>query len=106
MQNEIDSSNIIAVLAKYKENVDKLELPYYRICQVAERLEMANPTLLATYDLVSIDAFRCSFTHYVVMEENRLVINNLGEIKWRLQKLLPSKEITEMIVSISKEYNR
>lgn len=106
MQNEIDSSNIIAVLAKYKENGGKLELPYYRIREVAERLEMATPTLLATYDLVSIDAFRCSFTHYVIMEENRLVINNLEEIKWRLLKLLPSKEITEMIVSISKEYNR
>lgn len=106
MQNEIDSSNIIAVFAKYKESVDKLELPYCRIREVAERLEMANPTLLATYDLVSIDAFRCSFTHYVVMEENRLVINNLEEIKWRLQKLLPSREITDMIVSISNEYNR
>ena len=74
MQNEIDSSNIIAALVKD--------------------------------DLVSIDAFRCSFVHHVTMEKHQLVISNLQEIQGRLNKLLPSKEITEIIVNISKENHK
>lgn len=103
MQNEIDSSNIIAALVEDKEDVDKLTLSYRRISEVAERLEMIKPTLLTTYDMMSIDAFRCSFAHYVIMEEHQLVINNFKEIQWRVQKLLPSNEITNIIVKISKE---
>lgn len=102
MQNEIDSSNIIAALVK--DEADKnCTLSYLQIRKIANRLEELLPTLLTTYDLVSIDAFRCSFVHHVTMEKHQLVISNLQEIQGRLNKLLPSKEITEIIVNISKE---
>lgn len=102
MQNEIDSSNIIAALVKnIAEN--NFTLSYHLIRKIANRLEATRPTLLATYDLMSIDAFRCSFTHHVIMEEHQLVISNLNEIQGRLNKLLPSKDITNIIIDISKE---
>lgn len=105
MQNEIDSSNIIAALVKENLN-NNITLSYRQIREVANLLELNRPTLLTTCDLVSIDAFRCSFIHHVIMEEHQLVINDFKEIQGRLNKLLPSKEITEVIIKISKESHK
>ncbi|HJH70398.1 MAG TPA: hypothetical protein OIM39_04790 [Bacteroidaceae bacterium] len=104
MQKEIDSSNIIAALVKGKD-ADYITLSYNQIYDVAIHLESMIPTLLTTYDLLSIDAFRCSFNHNVIMEEHQLVINNFKEIKYRLNKLLPPEKITELIIEFSKEEN-
>ena len=102
MQNEIDSSNIIAALVKDKAD-NNLIVSYHQIRDVANSLESILPTLLATYDLMSIDAFRCLFIDHVKMGNNHLTINNLKEIQGKLNKLLPSQEITEFIINISKE---
>ena len=104
MYNEIDSSNIIAALASNKSIAEKNELIISYLCirKIAEDLEDRIPTLLATYDMMSIDAFRCYLANYVVMKENELIINNLKEIHNLLQKLQPSESITNMINEISK----
>lgn len=105
MYNEIDSSNIIAALASNKSIAEKNELIISYLCirKIAEDLEDRIPTLLATYDMMSIDAFRCYFVNHVVMKENELVINNLKEIYKQLLKLQPSERMTNMIYEISKK---
>ena len=105
MYNEIDPSNIIAALASNKNNIEKNKfiISYLCIRKIAEGLEDRIPTLLATYDMMSIDAFRCYLANYVVMKENELIINNLKEIHNLLKKLQPSESITDMINEISKK---
>ena len=105
MNNEIDSSNIIAVLANSENNIgkDKCVIAYRCIRKIAEGLEERIPTLHATYDMISIDAFRCYLPNYVEMEENELIINNLKEIHYLLKNLEPSESITELINEISKK---
>ena len=107
MYNEIDSSNIIAALASDKNNAKKDEfiIPYTHIREIAKHLEDTIPTLLATYDMMSIDAFRCYFANYVEMEEKRLIIRNLQEISNKLEKLQPSEAVSKTIIEISTKYN-
>lgn len=107
MYNEIDSSNIIAALASDKNNVINNEfiIPYICIRKIAEYLEDTIPTLLATYDMMSIDAFRCYFANHVEMEEKRLIIKNIQEIRNQLEKLQPSEAVSKTIIEISTKYN-
>lgn len=102
MQNEIDSSNIIAVLVNNKTQA-RIKLSYKQIRTIALDLERAIPTLHTTYDLLSIDAFRCSFLHEIEMTSHDLTIKNSPVLQSRIQRLIPSKEITEMIIRFSIE---
>ena len=104
MHNELDSSCIIAALIEYSDDIKEINLSYHHIREVACRLERLKPTLLVTCDMLSIDAFRCSFSQNVVMETNQLVISDFGMIRCQLKKMLPSKDITDIIQNIEKEY--
>lgn len=103
MLNELDASNIIAAIAGNNQDADNLMLYYSDIRNVAKRLEKDKPTLLTSYDLISIDAFRCQFVPNVEMNNYYLTIKDLPAIKFSLRKLMPSKEITELIVRFANE---
>lgn len=103
MNREIDASNIIAAIAELSHDMGQFTLPYEKIRNIAITLERTKPTLLVSYDRISIDAFRCSMGKNVVMEEDCLVIKKIEEIKWKLKLLMPSDEIVEIISSVERE---
>ena len=110
MYNEIDASNIIATLVSGDNKVENKKnnefvIPYTNIRKIAEHLEDTIPTLLATYDMMSIDAFRCSFINHVKMETDRLVIRNIQEIYTQLEKLRPSEAVSKKIIRISAKHH-
>ncbi len=55
---------------------------YHQIREVVNHLESTLPTLLATYDLMSIDTFRRSFTNNAIIKKTSFCINNLKEINY------------------------
>ena len=97
MFNEIDSSSIIAAITKDMIKLNTICVKFENIRRIAVELEQHKPTLLVTSDMMSLDAFRCSFANHVSFENNVLVIKNFQDIQWRIQNLLPSKEITDLI---------
>ena len=97
MSNEIDSTNIIAAITNDIFELKTVSVKFENIRRVALELEKLKPTLLVSADMMSIDAFRCSFVNYVSFEQNFLVIKNFQDIQWRIQNLLPPKEITDFI---------
>lgn len=97
MSNEIDSTNIIAAITKDMIKVDTIYVKFEDIRRVGVALERHQPTLQVTSDMMSIDAFRCSFVNHVSFRQNLLVIKNFQDIQWRIQNLLPQKEITDFI---------
>lgn len=97
MINEIDSASIIAAITNDMLELETIHVKFENIRRVAFELERVKPTLLVTADRLSIDAFRCAFVENVFFEHNDLIINNFQEIQWRIQNLLPSKEITRLI---------
>ena len=105
MIHEIDSSNIIAVMLSSKKTLDTVTLSYASIRKIADSLEKINHSYYTTTDLISIDAFRCSFSKYVVMHDKELVIRNFEEIHNKLTRLLPSEEIVESIKRIQRTDN-
>lgn len=102
---EIDSTEIIAYYASLENKITELALPYQKITGICRKLEENNRKVLACYDMVSIDAFRCAFPKNVTLERHQLVIKNINEIQSRLQRLEPSNEIKQMIVDIELEKN-
>lgn len=97
---EIDSSNIIAVIAKQNKNKDRLSLNYGLIRRLAVELEKANSYILTTCDMVSIDAFRCAFKDYVIMDHSELIINEAMYVSNRIQRFLPPVDITNKLEEI------
>lgn len=100
---EIDSTEIIAYYASLNNKITNLSLPYQKITDICRKLEKHNRKVLACYDMISIDAFRCAFPKNVTLEKHQLVIKNINEIQSRLQRLEPSSEIKQMIVDIELE---
>lgn len=100
---EIESTEIIAYYASNQKRIKgNLILPYQKIREICEKLEINDVRIQTCYDMISIDAFRCSFPDNVVMERNQLVIKKISDIQSQLSRLLPPKEIVEMIEQINK----
>ena len=93
MARELDSSEIIAFCLKKKKQTDKFEISYHKIQAIGRTMERECPFLHATYDMISIDAFRCEFSHYVEMRDDCLRINDVYEIYSRIQRYLPEKAL-------------
>lgn len=97
---EIDSSNIIAVIAKQNVHKERLSLNYGLIRRLASELERQNSYILTTCDMVSIDAFRCAFKEHVIMEHSELIINEVKFVSNRIQRFLPPVDITSKLEDI------
>lgn len=100
MINEIDSTGIIAAITEKMAEIAEMatiSVKFENIRRIASELEKARPTLFVTADMMSIDAFRCSFLKNVSIEHNIVIIKNFQEIQWRVKNLLPPKEITDFI---------
>lgn len=97
MFNEIDSTSIIAAITKDMIKRNTIHVKFENIRRIAVELERHKPTLLVTSDMMSLDAFRCSFANHVSFKNNILIINNFQDVRWRIQNLLPPKEITDLI---------
>jgi hypothetical protein len=93
MRKELDSSEIIAFCLKKKSQTDNFEISYQKIQAIGRTMEKECPFLHATYDMISIDAFRCEFSHYVEMRDKYLRINDVYEIYSRIQRYLPEKAV-------------
>lgn len=100
---EIESTEIIAYYASIQKRVEEdFILSYQKIREICEKLEIKDTRIQTCYDMISIDAFRCSFPDNVVMERNQLVIKKMSDIRSNLSRLLPPKDIIEMIEQINK----
>lgn len=91
MIKELEASEIIAFCLKQKQQARTVELQYNTIRTIARRMEEKVPFLLVTYDMLSIDAFRCEFSKYVIMNEHTIRINRVHEIYSRIQRYLPDE---------------
>lgn len=91
MIKELEASEIIAFCLKQKRQSRTVELQYNTIRSIARRMEEKIPSLLVTYDMLSIDAFRCEFSKYVIMKEHAIRINRVHEIYGRIQRYLPDE---------------
>ena len=100
---EIDSTEIIAYYASLAKQQKELTLSYQIIIDTCRKLEEQSRKILACYDMVSIDAFRCVFPEHVTMGIQQIVIRNLKEIQRSLQRFEPSEEIKRMIANIKIE---
>ena len=97
---EIDSSNIIAVIAKQNEHKDRLSFNYGLVRRLAVELEKKNSYILTNCDMVSIDAFRCAFKDHVTMGHSELIINEVKYVSNRIQRYLPPVNITNQLEEI------
>lgn len=100
---EIESAEIIAYYVSIQERIEgDFVLPYQKIREICEMLEKKNARIQTCCDMISIDAFRCSFPDNVLMERDQLVIKKISDIHSNLSRLLPPKSIVEMIEQINK----
>ncbi len=97
MPIELDSTEVIAYMVHKNESCNSFELKYKEIRDICEYVENIKTNVLTTSDLISIDAFRCSFPNNVVMKEESLVIEDILSIKRKMERLMPRKDITDLI---------
>ena len=97
MPIELDSTEVIAYMVHKRANSNLYELKYKEIREICEYVEGIKSNVLTTFDLISIDAFRCSFPKNVVMMDESLVINNLLSVKKEIERLMPSEDIIDLI---------
>lgn len=60
---------------------------------MANKIEGFDNDFLVTSDYLSIDAFRCAFSQYVKASEEKIVIQNSLEIRKRIERMQPAKQI-------------
>lgn len=102
MKQEIDAVEIIAAITSYVSGLQTLSINIENIMRVAAELEKHKPTLNACADLMSIESFRRLFHDNVSCGQSVITIDDFQDVQWRIQKLLPSNDITELIHSIYK----
>lgn len=104
MSNELDSSEIIAYCLDQELEKDQFEISYEKIQAIGQEMEKRMPSLQVTYDMVSIDAFRCEFCDNVVMLDDYLRINRVKEVYTRIARFIPEPHIANHIYSIVNNY--
>lgn len=105
MIKELEASEIIAFCLKQKRQESRVELQYNTIRTIAQRMEEKVPSLLVSYDMLSIDAFRCEFCKYVDMNEQAICVNKVQEIYNRIQRFLPDEVIEMKLEEVEIELN-
>lgn len=100
MPIEIDSSDIIAYLACRDKDINKVTIQYDVIRHLGYQVEVIDSQVLATCDIISIDAFRCQFPEYVKMESTYLEISNISDISNLLRRIQPSDEVVQLLDNI------
>lgn len=103
MIRELDAAEIIAFCVKQKHHEDTFELKYATIREIAQRMERYVPSLLVTYDMVSIDAFRCEFSKHVVMSEHSIRITKVQDVYSRIQRYLPDPKLEKKMLEVETE---
>lgn len=97
MSIELDSTEVIAYMAQRNKSQDYLELRYSDIRNICRYVESVKSNVLVTSDMISIDAFRCSFPKHVVMTEDSIAISDLKSIRGDIKRLIPRREITDLM---------
>lgn len=100
MPIEIDSSDIIAYLACKDAKYNRITIQYDEIRYLGYQVEKISSHVLATCDIISIDAFRCQFPEYVKMEATYLEIDNISDILGLLHRLQPTDEVVQILEDI------
>lgn len=103
MRGELDSSEIIAFCLKKEIPANRFEISYHKIQTIGRTMEKECPFLNATYDMISIDAFRCEFSHYVEMRDEYLRINDVHEIYTRIQRYIPEGALEKKMEELKVE---
>lgn len=103
MIKELEASEIIAFCLKQKRQSDTFEIKYKKIRAIAQKMEEKIPSLLVTYDMVSIDAFRCEFSKNVIMSDQAIRINKVHEIYPRIQRFLPEAMLESKMKEVELE---
>lgn len=102
---EIDSSNIIATLIEQHGENENHQLECRKIMYLAMELEKRIPTLLTYSDMLSIDAFRSAFNKNVELSQGTLLIERYSEIRYKVERLLPSNNLATLINDINSLLN-
>ena len=105
MIKELEVSEIIAFCLKERYASDTFELQYNTIRKIARKMEEKIPSLLVTADMMSIDAFRCEFSSYVVMSESGIRINHVKKVYSRIQRYLPDENMEVQLRVVGSELN-
>lgn len=106
MIKELESAEIIAFCLKQKHQSESFELQYKKIQAIAKMMEKAVPSLLVTYDLTSIDAFRCEFSQYVKMSDTAIRINRVQEVYSRILRYLPDSKLELKLQEVESELEK
>lgn len=101
MAIEIDAPELIAYYAILHSDEDRIIISYDSIRKLSAKLEELYRNVLTYCDMVSIDSFRCAFPKHVKMNELELEIENFKSIQSRIERLMPSDEVIEMINQIN-----
>lgn len=105
MIKELEVSEIIAFCIKEKQQADRFEIKYNTIRAIAKKMEEKHPSLLVTSDMMSIDAFRCEFLHYVEMNDHAICIKHIKKIYSRMQRFLPDEQTVAELKEVELEIN-
>ena len=98
----IESSEIISyIIVKQIPVRPTLKLPFCKIRAYARSLESQRGDIRVECDLMSIDAFRCSFKGYITIENDDLYIYDLPALRPKVQRYMPSDDITMVLNTLS-----